>query len=566
MRWDLLSRYILTSPLLRHTVFFSWSVAAGLAFGYSIPPKLFPGIEWIGFVPFLLLLLFPMKRGALFFYGGISFSVATALYTSWMLDAYPLSWLNLPDSWSSFLLTLGAWFAVFSVPGLAGGIFLVVAKKLLRNNFLDVIRLGLLIAAMDYIRTFLAAWHPFLLGSGSIYGDNWATNILGYSIAEYDALRQLSSIGGLYFLSFIALLPSALIFLWLRAFRQNGAAVFSSPGSARTEIYASFLVAILFGIFIIGGHALAGWWYTPESTLQVAVVSSNFTPEDWLVSGFPARSSNILTELIRQAARADSPADVILLPEGSALAATTAPDIASYGPVVQSLTGGREGQLLVNLFPRSYPDGSGRPATNDIYVLEASGATLGAYAKQFLMPFGEYMPYVFDKVGRLAGFSQWLDHQAGPSYTSGKEHNGVFKTRLGSLGILGCSEIISPYVSRIAVKNGAEVLLYTASIGILRGSERLRAQNLAIAQIRAAETRRFVAYATNGGHSFFVGPDGTVLWENPAVAPGVKMVEARTNAVLTPAVKYENWFSFFAIAALLADGAYTAVARRRGAL
>ena len=162
------------------------------------------------------------------------------------------------------------------------------------------------------------------------------------------------------------------------------------------------------------------------------------------------------------------------------------------------------------------------------------------------------MPYAFDWFWLIIGQTQWRDQHSSRWRVPGK-NNGVFDTEFGTLGVLGCSEIISPFISRRTVKDGAEVLLYTASIAILRNSERLHQQNLAVAKIRAAETRRYLAYAANGGHSFFVGPDGTILWESPAIENGVKIVEAKLNSHLTPAVKYGNWFSFFAIGWLVVD-------------
>ncbi len=557
LRFQTMNAGSAVSPFLRAMIGASGSIGAGLAMAYSLPPKLFPAIELVGLLPFFAILLLPLGRWGLFWLGTLAGWTAAGVYTAWFFNAFPLTWLNIENFWVGITLTFVGWATInAAVAGPLAGVLLLAARNLLRGNAYDIVRLALLVAAADYLRAFLSAGHPFLIGPGNIAGDNWAVSIWGYALADSYPLRQLAAIGGLYALSAVAALPSALAFVAI-------AGLIRDRRPMRALGQAATLTAGLLGLALAGGWALGRAYYQPERTMRLAVISSAFYPEDWLVERFPARSAELLTRLLDRASSPVARADIILMPEGSSLASSTNPSPENQRSIINGLLDGDPNRILVNPFP--VETGSVdplHPATNDISIFDGSGSHIGTYPKHFLMPFGEYLPTAFDWVGRRLGYSRWLDQFASRGRIPGKA-SGVFATPAGAIGVLGCAELISPYVSRKTVREGAEVLLYTASIGILRGSERLRAQNLAIAQIRAAETRRFVAYAANGGHSFFVDPTGRVLWENPAIAPGVKVIEAKTNKTLTPAVRYANWFPLAAMGALLADGLFRHTIRKR---
>ncbi len=543
MHWRDIQSHTLGSPVLRFSLFGVWSVFAGLAFASSVPPKLLPGIEWVGLAPFLVLLLFGLNRRELFFYGWLAFTVATGIYTSWMFSAFPPSWLYITNFWVQVGGTLVAWLAIITVLGLAGGMFLLLAKILLRGNAADILSLALLIAAMDYGRSLFAAAHPLIWGPGSIARDNWAMNILGYALADYPLLRQVASIGGLYSLSFIVGLTNALLFSVIRtALRSHQT---SGERFRKIATPAVVVIGLLFS-FTLLGFALANAFYQPGSTIRIAIISTDFSPEDWQVEDFPVRSALLLSRLIRTAAAPEGTADIILMPENSALPSTTPGNEASFAQAAKSLLGNDRYRILINLFP----GGTTMPGAPPIIILlDSEGEQIGRYVKRFLIPFGEYLPTAFRWTLEALGQTSWLERHANIWYQSG-EGSGVFAAPFGTIGVLGCAEIMSPALTRQSVAEGAEILVFTSSTSTLRGSKRLRAQNLAIAQIRAASARRFIAYAANGGHSFFVGPDGTVLWENPLVAPGVKIVAAKTNAAVPPGIRYEIAFPVFAAALL----------------
>lgn len=539
---------------MRITAFLLWSAFAGFWMAGAIPPKLFPGIEWVGLVPFFLILLFPKTglRGT-FAYGWLAGAIAMGIYTFWFFETAPLTWLGVESVGQSMPLIILGWLAVpVVIPGLYGGLFAVLGKKLIRGTGGDAVRLALLFAAVEYVRTFAISYEPFTIGAGNIYGDNWGTNIYAYAIADHYALRQLAALVGLYGVTFVAALPSAVVFVWLRAFMCQGAALFSRTALLKLAP-ATITVIGFFLSAVLAGPALANSFYQPGKPVKIALVATAFLPEDWVAPGFPLRASETTSKLIKQAAALPEKPEVILLPEGSFVTPAVPNAIAAYGPVIRDLTPDDRRLIVINLFPtESEPYGSARPKSNDIAAFDSEGNLVGIYSKRFLMPFGEYMPYAFNWLWQAIGKTAWIDRHA-PRWRVPGNESGVFHTPFGALGVLGCSEILSPYLARNTVRDGGEVLLYTASLSILRGSERLRAQNLALAQLRAAETRRAIVYAANGGHSFFVAPDGEIRWESPEIASDVALVEAPRNTALTPALRFENWFLFAAALVLAGD-------------
>lgn len=549
----LFREHILASARLRVPLFLVWSVLAGLAIGYALPPKLFPGIEWIGLVPFFLIFLLPRTSAkGLFFYGWIAGMVSMGVYTAWFFEALPLTWLQLdPKSWLGPGLTFAAWLAVpVVIPGLWGGLFMVWARAILKNTVWDAFRLALLYAAAEYARTFAIAYEPFTIGTGNIYGDNWGTNIFAYAFADHYALRQIAAMGGIYALTFLAALPSALIFVWLRAAIARGNARIGMPW--KSLALATTAMLLLFLGLAASGPNLAQRFSLPGKKIKIAIVSSSFFPEDWAQGKYRLQSANLFPRLIADAEH-EKP-DVILLPEGSTFASSTPRTILDYQPIIKKLLDPSRYQILINLFlTEDAAYGQSRPHTNNIALFDSQANLVGIYSKRFLMPFGEYMPYAFEWLWRAIGRADWYDRHVNDWRILSGHSSGVFETPLGTLGVLGCSEILSPYLARNTVNGGAEVLLYTASLSILRGSERLRAQNQAIMQIRSAETRRYLAYAANAGHSAFAGPDGTIIWESPEIEPGVKVVEAELNTGKTPAMRTEQWFGILAVLGLAGE-------------
>lgn len=148
-------------------------------------------------------------------------------------------------------------------------------------------------------------------------------------------------------------------------------------------------------------------------------------------------------------------------------------------------------------------DKEGNPF-NTAQLLTATGDPGGTYDKMNLVPFGEYVPPVFNlivgKVSQEAGIFQ-----------PGKDLK-VFGTPAGKLGVFICYESAFPHHVRAYVSKGAEVLVNLTNDGYF-GKSAARDQHLRLAQMRSAENERWLLRPTNDGFTASIDPAGRVIDE-----------------------------------------------------
>ncbi|ROR43010.1 apolipoprotein N-acyltransferase [Kitasatospora cineracea] len=178
------------------------------------------------------------------------------------------------------------------------------------------------------------------------------------------------------------------------------------------------------------------------------------------------------------------------------------------------------------------------------------------YAKQHLVPFGEYIPLreVFGGLKDLQLIPR--DFIPGTGAT-------VFRTGPVALADSICYEVGYDSQVRDAVRSGANLLAVQSNNATYMrdGSRGEPGQQIAIARIRAVEHNRSVVVAATTGTSAVITPDGritarTALWTSDTL---VEQVPLRTAT--TPADRLGPWPE--AAASLLAVTAIASAATRR---
>ncbi len=150
-------------------------------------------------------------------------------------------------------------------------------------------------------------------------------------------------------------------------------------------------------------------------------------------------------------------------------------------------------------------DKDGNPF-NTAQLLTATGDPGGTYDKMNLVPFGEFVPPVFNViVGKVS--------QEAGTFQPGSEIK-VFGTPAGKLGVFICYESAFPHHVRAYVSRGAEVLVNLTNDGYF-GKSAARDQHLMLARMRAAENERWLLRPTNDGFTASIDPAGRVIDELP---------------------------------------------------
>lgn len=193
---------------------------------------------------------------------------------------------------------------------------------------------------------------------------------------------------------------------------------------------------------------------------------------------------------------------------------------------------------------------------NSVFVAAPGGLVPYRYDKVHLVPFGEYLPLV-GKVPFLRPLVREVS-----SFTPGT-HALPLPAAGTALGLQVCYEVTYPWLVADEVQRGAELLVTITNDGWYGDSAAPR-QHLALAILRAAESRRYMVRAANTGISAVIDPGGRVVQRLDVDREGVITGRVVPGRGITPAVAGVVWIRVGILAAAagaILSGAWT---RRRG--
>jgi apolipoprotein N-acyltransferase len=184
-----------------------------------------------------------------------------------------------------------------------------------------------------------------------------------------------------------------------------------------------------------------------------------------------------------------------------------------------------------------------RRVFNRAFLLGSEGQDLGAYDKEHLVPFGEYLP-------------PWLEHPALSFLFQGVGNfaPGVSELPLRikdlALGVFICYETIFPEIAQARVGAGAGLLLNISNdawFGLTSAPE----QHLQLSVLRAVEQGRWLVRATNTGFSAFVDPAGRIRARSGLMRTETLVDIAVPEQVFTPFHHVFPWLRYLALAGLI---------------
>ncbi|MBE9537927.1 MAG: apolipoprotein N-acyltransferase [Proteobacteria bacterium] len=448
-----------------------------------------------GLPPLLILLLAPVS-GALITLSLAPFDVWPAGILSCALLAWMLSTCSPGQAfWRGWLFGLGmfgtgvSWVYVsIHVHGHAN----IALAGFLTALFCGGLALVLALFAWCYVRLIRALPGGMLIGFPALWvlfewlrswlltGFPWL--YLGY--AHVDTwISGWAPVIGVYGLSFICALTGSCLFLTWRS-REWGSGV----------TYA-VIVVLLWG----GGSQLKPIeWVAPakKEALSVAIYQPNIPQENkW----DPSWYQPILAQY-EEATQALLGNDIIIWPE-SAIPRIYQRARDFLDPMAQQAAAAES--TLITGIPYRSEDGSAYH--NSIIAL---GDGSGAYHKQRLVPFGEYVPME----GLLRGLIDFFDLPMS-TFTAGPEAQPPLRAGGYRVAPFICYEVVYPDL----VAQGAShaELLVTISNDSWFGDSIGPLQHLQMAQMRALENGRYMIRATNNGVSAIIDHRGQIIARTP---------------------------------------------------
>jgi apolipoprotein N-acyltransferase len=328
--------------------------------------------------------------------------------------------------------------------------------------------------------------------------------LLGYSQASNLPFLQITSLGGIYSVSFLVAGVNAAIALLLAAPRRR------ASRAVAALLLTAAAGAWIGGAVVLRRDATAG----SGERVKVAAIQANVAQGRKWTEGEEEAIVDGLIALTRRAAAGG--ARLVVWPESASPFTFTRP--------VRRTEGGRTGIVLephpeyfetvtrlaadlnITLIAGSvdYRVRDGRlAATNSAFVLGGEGVLAPPYDKIHLVPFGEYVP-----LQRALFFVDRLVQGAIADFVPGSRLEPL-PTPFGKAATFICYEAIFPEVVRPLAIGSAYLVNITndAWYGLSSAPE----QHLAMAAVRAVETRRYLLRAANTGISAIVDPYGRII-------------------------------------------------------
>lgn len=435
--------------------------------------------SWFCLALLLLSLLGARARTAFFcgFLHGLIFVVTCVPWIAEVLSVH--GGMSLAAGWGVLLLIATVWACSI-------GLYAWMVQRLSQQ------RMGLALIGAPFLWISTEVFRAYLPEISFPWG------LLGYPAAGNPALVQLTTITGIYGVSFLVAAMNSLL-IWIPA----------GPADQKRNRLA--IVAAIF-VVLLGVQDFGSRFVPKAEAHHVArVVQPNFPEEneyagDWYAD-HKADMSALEQLSLRVSASAPQP-DLLIWPEAPAPFSF---EDSHFAPYISHLATEFQHPVVVGVIDWKpvLESGRGIPRTglmpyNSAGMLNSLGQRTFLYDKIHLVPFGEYEPFplihqvvtsVSEEVG---GFRK------GKERSVGRFPNG------NTYSIFICYEAIYAGEIRQFANNGAQLLINVSNDGWFGKSEAAE-QHIRMARVRAVENRRWLLRDTNSGITASIDPYGNVL-------------------------------------------------------
>lgn len=385
-------------------------------------------------------------------------------------------------------------------PALAGAVYLRYRSQ----NTLHAMANAWLLASLWLFTEWLRGW--------LFSGFPWLAS--GYAHTHPSPLAGYAAVLGVYGMGWLAAFCAALLVCHVRS------------GIRRNQQW----VALILVLCIPATGWLLGrmdWTQATGQVLRVSLLQGNIPQESKWDQDRVAVSLMTYAQLIRQ-----YPADLLVLPE-TALPMyldDVPPDymrfLARHAPLITGVAAWSRGQVASTAAEFNTP----LQSVNVALGVDREGR-LQSYAKNHLVPFGEYTPPGF------AWFMALL-HMPMSDFSPGPKIQPPLQLAGQQIASNICYEDL--FGEDLIKALPAATLLVNLSNTAWFGDSLAQPQHLQIARVRAMETGRPMLRATNTGMTAAIAPDGRILASLPPFTTQGLTLEIRGYQGLTPYARWGN--------------------------
>ncbi|MFP6580950.1 MAG: apolipoprotein N-acyltransferase [Candidatus Hydrogenedentota bacterium] len=406
----------------------------------------------------------------------------------WIFHTLALQWLATNIFWAGGWALIGYQLMCLALSvywALAGFIWKWITERNARIG--TVIPLVLIWGTMETLQSILFT------------GFGWSA--IAHSQTTNPMLLQWASLGGFVLIGMLVIAVNALIVeLFVQAAKR-----------LQTSAIIVAILAVVHGL----GYAMLGTPTFDESPLRVGIVQPSTPLQmkwDQQYKVPLMEDAALKSRLLAQTAEVD----LFVWPEAQVMSDITSPAIAS---TLSSLVNDTQADLFTGA---QRTDGIRH--FNSSYFIQPNGNFNTFYDKMHLAPYGEYVPFS-EQIPFLGRIVPSMSDQ-----TPGDTHK-VFESHDRTLGPLICFEVLFSPMAYALRQDGADVLIVITNLGWF-GHSNAATQELAIAKLRAVETRLPVIHASNSGISGVIDAYGNLTMLNRHIDHNGIMYNVRDD--LTP--------------------------------
>ena len=509
---------------------FSIALLSGILMGLTPAPVNAWYFAWIALAPLWILIRQQksIKQIAMFAVAwGIGY-YGLALF--WITGVHPMTWMGVP--WlASLSIAIFCWVFI-TLWGVALVVSWAILLKLIdrKLNYKNL--------STRLIRVLVGATLWCVLETLWSYGPLWWSTIAYSQSPDNLIILQLSKLSGINTIVALIVIVNGLL--------AEAILYWQKSVNLRTKLLFSISPLIILIASHLGGYYL---YQIPVSKnnlapLKVGIIQGNIPNEIKLYSEGWRRAIAGYTSGYQRLAKQG--VDVVLTPEGALPFYWD--DILDGSSFYRAVI--KEG---VTAWVGAWQRNENSYHTS-IFTLTGEGKTYSRYDKYKLVPLGEYIPFE-SVLGEFINRLSPLEARLSP----GKAEQ-IFNTPFGRAIVAICYESAFPQVFWRQTKAGGEFII-TASNNA-HYSTAMPAQHHAQDVMRAIESDRWAARATNTGYSAIVDPHGNPLWisEMDEYVIHAQTIYRRQNK--TPYVRWGDWLTPLLIF-ISGLSVVTAIARRR---
>jgi apolipoprotein N-acyltransferase len=487
-------------------------------------------LSWVTLVPLLLATYKESRAGRAFLLGALSgtlFFFGSCRWIIYVLKNYgDLGWFGSILAFLMLVVYLSFYYASF------GLVFAWLSWRFPQGCFFLAPAVWV---SCEYLRGHLLTGFPWCL--------------LGYALVDYPNLAKISTLTGVYGLSFALALINALVASVVLARDRE---------SLLRLILAVLLLATISGLFVLNPSVPA------QPVYPACIVQTNLSPDQrWDLESrtvvFKELAQLSLSPLSKNKDWPSAATRLIIWPE------TPAPFYFNHDALFH-----RQMQLLAQE-SRSYvvfgfvdykspsSDLVRRDPYNSVGLLSPQGDLISQYDKIHLVPFGEYVPYP-----GIFFFIEKISTEAG-NFKPGNQFLVSPLDGKHTIGGFVCYEAIFPELVRQFAKQGAAVL-FNVTNDAWFGDSAAPYQHLNMARLRAIENQRYLLRAANNGISALVDPDGKIVNRtrlNERIALEAYFDFRSQQTIYT---RIGDWFAWLCLLTTMSAGGYLIIKRMRRTL